>query len=200
MCDKYDFGLHYNNLSLSKSSREERMSLASNVWKPDKDFLFLDYFTYNKHYHMCYDYLDPQSELYLDWLVYSKYLDGCFCLFCCLFGQFENDFNKSISALVTKPFCNWTIRARIFKSHASSNSHVISAGIFNASVSQRSGKSQSIVEANKKELLTIYNQSYTKIEPILETVIHCALYNLPIRGKRDSSKYFNDPNHNAGVF
>jgi len=91
MCDKYDFGLHYK--LLSKLSREERVSLASSVWKPDRNFDFPFHFAYKKHWSMSWDFLDPESAQYYDWLVYSQYLDGCFCLFCCLFGQFESDFN-----------------------------------------------------------------------------------------------------------
>ena len=67
-------------------------------------------------------------------------------------------------------------------------------------MSQLIGRSQGIDEANKREVIAIYNKNYTKIEPIMDTIIDCALYNLPIRGNRDDAKYYNDPNHNAGVF
>ena len=90
ICDKFDFGLHYK--TLSQLSMKDRISMVSNIWKPDINFEFPSHFACNKHVRMSYEFLNPESEKYLDWLIYSKFLDGCFCLHYSLFGQFETDF------------------------------------------------------------------------------------------------------------
>jgi len=189
-----------NIVQISQLSMKDRISMVSNIWKPDINFEFPSHFACNKHVRMSYEFLNPESEKYLDWLIYSKFLDGCFCLHCSLFGQFETDFNRKIECLVKKPLCNWIVRSRNFKNHSSSHSHLVSVGIYNTIISQIKGQSQGIDEANKSEILTIYNSNYTKIKPLMKTIIHCGLYNLALRGHRDDAKYIEDPNHNAGIY
>ena len=69
-----DLGFYVSNAN--SLSDPEKYSLIKNIWKPSRDFVFPDSIEsqgrkrrFRRRYLIQYN-----------WLVYSKYFDGCFCL------------------------------------------------------------------------------------------------------------------------
>ena len=74
-----DIGLFYDKVN--QMSDAEKFDLLHNVWKPQQDFKLPSKLeTGGKTRKFCYNWL-----LTYPWLVYSQYLNGCFCLPCLLF-------------------------------------------------------------------------------------------------------------------
>ena len=51
------------------------------------------------------------------WLVYSKELDGAFCLTCVLFGHRIGQNSSKLDKLMSSPITNWSSANQKFKSH-----------------------------------------------------------------------------------
>ena len=79
-CSRFDLGLVYKEIS-RYSDLAEKFEFIQNVWKPDPHFKFPQNEEFRKQRKFRQDWL-----IRYPWLIYSKYLDGAFCLPCCCFG------------------------------------------------------------------------------------------------------------------
>ena len=144
-------------------------------------------------------YINPDSQKYYPWLVYSKYYDGAFCLPCVVFGNRFSD--TKLQKLYTKPLTRWNgASTKFFEHQKSCQMHQDSTTTMESFKSKLTGKSQRIdviIVTKKKERI---QRNRAKLLPILKTVIFCARQNIAFRGHRDDSKYLDDRSNNSGNF
>ena len=99
-----------SHLVRKKVTDDVKMDLR-NVWKPDEGFVFPK----NKIKSFQLHWL-----IQFNWLVYSKILDGGFCLYCVLFGSQTSERNSTkLKKLFTEPFTNWSHALEQFRLHES---------------------------------------------------------------------------------
>ena len=141
ICDKSevnvnDVGLYYKDIK--KLSDGEIYNLMVNRWKPSKGFDFpLSTESAGKK-HLLHEYLKECS-----WLAYSKYLDGCFCISCLLFGgQTGHHDMAHLKKLFTETYTYWTSACSRFKDHESHSPLHQDSVLIMENFCQRVGKQQ----------------------------------------------------------
>ena len=105
-----DIGHFYKDLYSFPDSKKH--SVISNLWKPEISHCFLANASGRKFQH---HWLSQFS-----WLVYSKMLNGAFCIDCVAFATTTS----TISNLVKTPLTNWNNALERFKSHTKSPTHL----------------------------------------------------------------------------
>ena len=105
-----DIGLYFKR---SKDLNDtERYQLITNCWRPDKNFEFPWSKEANGKRKFNFDWLAKHP-----WLVYSKLLDGCFCLPCLLFGMRVRHNSGKFTKLFLEPLTLWTCVASKLSAH-----------------------------------------------------------------------------------
>lgn len=169
----------------------KKQLLLTNIWKPESTYCFPPNASGRKFQ---YKWLDR-----FPWLVYSRDLDGAFCINCVAFGGESTHNASKLSHLFKTPLTDWSKAIARFHDHViKSKVHdtsTIRAGLFRAFILDKS-KSVDVqldsivsrqVEANRAKLV-----------PIVEAIILCGRQNIALRGHRDDSKYFDNVANNSG--
>ena len=107
-----DIGLYYD--CVDELTEDEKYDLMQNVWIPPQDFEFpLTLESSGRRRGFSRKHLKDYK-----WLVYSKYLDGCFCIACVLFGR-RTEMHNSTKArhLYTEPLVTWSSAGNRLKNH-----------------------------------------------------------------------------------
>ena len=98
----------------------EKFRFIESVWKPDLLFEFpASKETCGKQRKFRQEWLVKYP-----WLVYSKYLDGAFCLPCVCFGVECGKNGAKLDKLFRSPLTFWTTARGKFDSHASGKSEI----------------------------------------------------------------------------
>ena len=177
--------------SANSVSDSTKYALLCSIWKPNHEYTFPGNSSGRKFQ---WRWLEE-----FKWLSYSAVLDGAFCLSCVFFGRESTHNASKLSCLFKEPLKNWGTALRRFRNHAL-KSPIHSTAILrhtqfvacmeNRAISIKMQCDSSIakqVELNRK-----------KLDPIVQAVILCGRQNIPLRGHRDDSSFYSDPNNNSG--
>jgi len=165
-------------------SRDIIYDYLINVWKPPRNYKFPKKSEYGKMRSFKSGWLDQ----YL-WLAYSPSLDGAFCLPCVLFARDLSKQGVKLDRLLSSPLTSAT---RKFKDHEL-NSEVHKCSLLMASEFKKTMANTSIPVQHRIDCARVkqIKENRAKLTSILKTVILCGQQNLPLRGHRDDSKYYN---------
>jgi hypothetical protein len=94
-----------------------RYEVIKHIYVPDSKFEFPSHEDYGKLRRFANKWLQDHSP----WLIYSKMLDGGFCLPCVLFTKSQG--NVEVGALVTKPLHTFNKATELFRKHSTLNYH-----------------------------------------------------------------------------
>ena len=88
---------------LRQFSDQRKFELINNVWRPGSTFLFPKTKESGRNRRFNSSWLQD-----FPWLVYSRYLDGAFCLPCVLFARQCGRNSAKLDKLVKSPLTFWT--------------------------------------------------------------------------------------------
>lgn len=116
-CSPLDLGVLFKDLK--DFSDQRKYEVITNVWKPDGDFLFPK----SKEGSRTRRFNPVWLKSFPAWLVYSKYVDGAFCLPCALFSQESGHNASKLDRLVKSPLIFWTTAFQRLGSHSNGRSN-----------------------------------------------------------------------------
>lgn len=100
-CSPFDLGVLFEELR--QFSDQRKFELINNVWRPGSTFLFPKTKESGRNRRFNSSWLQD-----FPWLVYSRYLDGAFCLPCVLFARQCGRNSAKLDKLVKSPLTFWT--------------------------------------------------------------------------------------------
>ena len=179
-----DIGSFYlNTASMTDMERYEKML---NVWKPDPKFAFPSRQIHGKSRKFVYSWL-----INYPWLAYSKLLDGTFCLPCVLFGRKTGQNASKLDKLMKSPLTDWSSASYRIKEHQNkSEIHKTALETMNRFKNVMESKEKSIDLIQNESLDKAVQQNRLKIASIAKCVLLFARQNIPLRGHRDDSQYY----------
>ena len=182
-CSPFDIGTVYR--VVASFTDAEKFRFIESVLKPELLFEFpASKETCGKQQKFRQEWL-----MKYPWLVYSKYLDGAFCLPCVCFrvecGKNDAKLDKLFPSLL--PF--WTTARGKFDSHASGKSeiHKFSVMAIQNFLATKRRQTAPIDQQLSQLMQAQINENQEKIKSIVKTVIFCGQNNIPLRGKRDDN-------------
>ena len=182
--EKYDIGDFFENADVLPD--DVRLDFLENVWKPNYSFQFPTTVIYGKKRKFNVKWLEV-----FPWLAYSSNVDGVFCLPCVLFGRRVGDNASKLDKLMRAPLVNWSSAIQRFTDHGqNSEIHKTAVATMFKFKQIMKGKGKSILEIQGQIVDGIVSKNRKKIESIAKTVLLCARQNIPLRGHRDDSKYY----------
>ena len=122
-----------------------------------------------------------------NWLRYSKYDNGGYCLTCVLFVRAGLSPGVDPGALVCKPFVNFRRATELLGEHAKRKYHkatLLSMEAFQGVMSQEQPSLAHQMDTTCQQLV---DKNRAKFRSIVETVLLCGRQNISLRGHRDSS-------------
>ena len=122
-----------------------------------------------------------------NWLRYSKYDNGGYCLTCVLFVRAGLSPGVDPGALVCKPFVNFRRATELLGEHAKRQYHkatLLSMEAFQGVMSQ---EQPSLAHQMDTACQQLVDKNWAKFRSIVETVLLCGRQNISLRGHRDSS-------------
>ena len=184
--DRNDIRLNY--LKANQMNNNERYELLKNVWKPDKSFTFPCSLEGKKQRRFVYGWLGSYS-----WLVYSKYVDGCFCLPCLLFETRTRHNSSKAIRLVKEPLTYWTSASMQLRDYEE-NSLMHKDAVLQIIEFRKLMENQSLAidQTLNKIAAERVTTNRKKLNSILRTVILCGHENLALRGHRDDSQHYDN--------
>ena len=133
------------------------------------------------------------------WLVYSKVLDGGFCLPCVLFARPQA--NVDVRVLVSKPLTSFNKAMEIFRKHSSRLKYHKNAMIDMHNFMHRMEQQQpSVYELAHTSHAQLVAQNHVKLKSILKCVNWYGKQNIAFRGHRDDDKQLQVSKGNPGNF
>lgn len=118
VCSLFDICTVYRVIAFFTDA--EKFRFNESVWKPDLLFEFpTSKGTCGKQRKFLQEWLVKYP-----WLVYSKYLDGAFCLPCVCFGMECGKNGAKLDKLFHSPLTFWTMASGKFDSHSSGKSEI----------------------------------------------------------------------------
>ena len=166
-------------------TENEKYDICRKIWRPVATFAFPQSIIYGKKRNFSYSWLEDYT-----WLQYSKVLDGAFCLPCVVFGRRIGISASKVEKLVTSPLKGWSSAVTRFKMHNKSSIHQTSLLTMQTFLSVKRNKIISIERIHDKVLNDNIKKNRLKLTAIIKTVLLCARQNIPLRGHRDDSKYY----------
>ena len=163
----------------------EKFRFIESVWKPDVLFEFpASKETCGKQRKFRQEWLVKYP-----WLVYSKYLDGAFCLPCVCFGVECGKNGAKLDKLFRSPLTFWTTARGKFDSHASGKSeiHKFSVMAMQNFLAAMRRQTAPIDQQLNQLMQAQIDENREKMKSIVKTVIFCGQNNIPLRGKRDDN-------------
>ncbi|CAB4012273.1 Hypothetical predicted protein [Paramuricea clavata] len=130
-CSPFDTGFGYS--TISNASPAEKFRFINNVWKPSLNYSFPASVEAAGKLRKCRHECFPASVeaagklrkcrhewlVRFTWLVYSRYLDGIFCLPCCCFGIQYGKNAARLQKLFRSPLTFWTTAVTRLQNHSS---------------------------------------------------------------------------------
>ena len=188
-----DIASFYN--IVDQLSADDKFEIMKNIWKPPPEFDFpVQPQGNNRKRKFVHKWLSEHP-----WLVYSKSLDGAFCLPCVLFGRRIGLNCSKLSRLFKTPFTTWSTATKIFVEHErSSEIHHTSVATMNEFKRVMEGKIKPVSLILDNALQARINGNRAKLRPIIKTVVFCGRQNIALRGHRDDADHLD--NENPGNF
>lgn len=157
--------------------------MIKNCYKPDAKFEFPAHEDYGKLRRFSHKWLQDHST----WLVYSKVLDGGFCLPCVLFTKPQA--NVEVGALVTKPLHTFNKATELFRKHSTQvNYHKNAVKDMHSFLSRMEHRQPTVLELASTSHARLVQQNRAKLMSILKCVLWCGRQNVALRGHRDDDK------------
>ena len=134
------------------------------------------------------------------WLVYSKHLDGAFCLPCVLFGRQTGHNGAKLDKLFKSPLTYWTSACSKSKDHEQKSlMHHDSMLLLQQFKLVMERKCPSVDQLADSALRARIKKNREILVPIVDGIIYCGRQNVALRGHRDDSKNYDDDG-NSGNF
>ncbi|XP_044165353.1 uncharacterized protein LOC122949323 [Acropora millepora] len=182
-CSPFDIGTVYR--VIASFTDAEKFRFIESVWKPDLLFEFpASKETCGKQRKFRQEWLVKYP-----WLVYSKYLDGAFCLPCVCFGMECGKNGAKLDKLFRSPLTFWTTARGKFDSHSSGKSeiHKFSVMAMQNFLAAMRRQTAPIDQQLNRLMQAQIDENREKMKSIVKTVIFCGQNNIPLRGKRDDN-------------
>ena len=177
-----DFGVVFNIHSFSDQKKQK---LIENVWSPRSDPQYE--FPKSMENDRKLRKFNPTWLKSFLCLVYSKYLDGEFCLHCVLFTSRWGRNSSKLDKLAKSPLTFWTSAMGRLRSHFNGQSPTHNASVIAMKNFLRTMRQQ--VTPTDQQLDNSLHQQITKnrqiMKSLLKTVILCGRNNFALRGRRD---------------
>ena len=189
--DKNDLSLFFKEAYRFSDTR--KYDLLCNIWKPDRFFAFPKNASGRRFQYSWFSSFP--------WLVYSKFLDGAFCLYCVLFGGESTHNASKLNNLFRAPLNDWKSALRNLNSHCSRS-------LIHSTATLRATQFRSCME-NKVQGIDVQLDNAVakqielnrqKLVPIVGAVILCGRQNVSLRAHRDDSKHLGEGKSNPGNF
>ena len=165
-----------------------KYQLLCNIWKPDSTF------TFSVNSSGLRFQLKWLSRF--PWLVYSKRRDGCFCLYCVLFGGESSHNASKLSKLFTSPLTHWSNAVqRCNDQEIKSPIHLtatLRVSQFRSCMEQRTASISVPADKQVAKQVTINRE---KLKPITEAIVLCGRQNISHRG---DPQYYDETTNNPG--
>ena len=160
--------------------------ILTNIWIPDSNFLFPIHKIYNKKRKFNLSWLQRYS-----WLAYSKVLDGAFCIPCVFFGRRVGLNSAKLQNLMTKPLNNWNSATQKLDSHElRSEIHKTSLLTMQSFLSIMNNEVMPINKMQDKIIQKQISKNRELLSSVIKTILLCGRHNIPLRGHRDDSRYY----------
>ena len=173
---------HFYKLSAASFSDERMYNLLCGTWRPE----------HSSPFHVIH--LGRRFQLnWLEkftWLVYSRSLDGAFCLNCVLFGGESSHNASKLQYLYSLPLTYWKTALQKFSEHEQKSPKHLTATLKASNfVSWIRNKTRSISVQFDATVMSQVNFNREKLKPIVEAIILCGKQNISLRGHRDEATY-----------
>lgn len=180
LCPPYDFGDIFS--LLGRLTVGEKYKVVQNIYKPASDFVFPK--QKEGAVNRCFRYEWLQRHC---WLVYSKSLNGGFCVPCVMFAKGH----RQKGTLVKGPLTKFKKAVGEFEAHGKSQYHLDSMQDMASfmSIAEQKQKNVAVQLNNVRSQRIAENRS--KLRGILDTVILCGKQNIAFRGNLED-KHGND--------
>ena len=163
----------------------------ANVWKPGHCYSFPKRLVAGKLRKFLYTWLC--NPAFANWLCYSRYFDGAFCLPCICFGRQIGKRGLAMQRLFSLPLKNWATATQKFKQHCSSSPTHIDAvaalANFRTIASQAAVPVDRQIHAARERRIA---ENRTKIGSIIKSVIFCGRNGISLRGSSNENNIFHD--------
>ena len=182
-CSPFDVGTVFQEIA--RFSDAEKFRFIEHVWKPDPLFEFPATLESGDRLRK----FKPDWLVRYPWLVYSKYLDGAFCLPCLCFGIEFGKNGSKLDKLFRSPLTFWTTAMAKFRQHSSGKSEVHSHSVMAMQNFLLVMKNQVVpVEQQLDRLMQEQIRKNREImKSIVKTVLFCGQNNIALRGRRDDN-------------
>lgn len=170
-----------------------RYKVIKNVYTPNADFKFPVHKDYGKMRRFSYMWLKNYSP----WLVYSKVLDGGFCLPCIMFAKVHG--NIDLGILSIKPLTTFNKATELLRKHSNHKYHKNSMADMSNFVLTMENCQASVCDLANTAQARLIEQNRCKLKSILKCILLCGEQNIALRGHRDDEKYENEKG-NTGNF
>ena len=150
-----------------------------------------------KHFKPCSNYCFPKTSTgrsfqhrwleVFPWLVYSKKVNGGFCLPCVLFASCTVYHGSSPGVLVSRPLTSFKKALELLRKHATTEHHktaLVRADEFKRTITN---PEINIAQRLNRAMADRISMNRQKLSSIMKTVELCGRQNIPLRGHRDSA-------------
>ena len=182
----HDIGSSYSKVA--SFTDNEKYEICQKVWRPDGDFNFPTQLIYGKKRK----FISSGFNEY-PWLQYSRFLDGSFCLPCVILGKRIGINSSKVDRLVTT-LKGWSCAVSRFKMHSKSDIHKTSLATMQSFLNVKKNKIKSIETIQNKIIDDKITQNRMKLASLIKIALPLARRNVPFRGHRDDSKYYDKEN------
>ena len=166
-CSPFDFGVLFRDLK--DLSNQKKYDVITNVWKPADDFLFPQSKEGSRKRRFNPVWLNSYS-----WLVYSKYLDGAFCLPCALFAKECGRNSNKLDKLVKSPLTFWTTAFQRLGSHSNGQCQTHNFSVIAMNNFIRSMRNE--VVPIDQQLDTLRQQQISKNREIISSILKIIIF------------------------
>jgi len=173
----------YNRVS--NLSDVQRYHLLKHHFIPDADFKFpFQYgFGCNRSFQLSWLQHHP-------WLVYSKVLDGAFCIKCALFANPRD----KLGVLVNKPFTNWRKKSEILTTHITKKYHLDAHQVAESFVQTIEHPERTIEGYSSNFSEENYKRNLKILKYCIDTVLFCGRQCISLRNRNERNKSGEDGN------
>ena len=161
--------------------------------KPDPLFAFPAHEEHGSKHKFSHEWLNN-----CNWLAYSNYLDGGFCLPCVVFSK-PNRGCDDFGVLVTRPMKSLYKATELLRKHNNAKYYKNALADMVTFKHQMDHRSSVVTIANDAHSRQV-QKNRLKLLSIAKCILFCGRQKIPLRGHRDDAKWFDVTDHNPGNF